>query len=183
MENIILQTTTKSGKTVSFRYPTIDDVQILTDYINKLSLERTFITFQGEQQTFEEEKKWLEDKLEKINKKECVFIMAFIDEKLVASSEITLKSLVEDHIGSFGITVDIDYRGEGIGRNLMELVVYESIKNIEKLKIIILGVFADNPIAQNLYKKLGFIEYGSLPEGIKHKDNFVDHILMYKKIR
>lgn len=178
----MFQTTTKTGKTVSFRYPTIDDAQILTDYINKISAEKSYILFQGEQQTLEEETLWLKSKLEKINKKECVFILTFIDNKLIASSEITLKSLVQKHIGSFGITVAKEFRGEGIGKILMELVISESVKKIDNLKIITLEVFGDNPIAQSLYQKMGFVEFGRLPGGIKHLDNFVDEILMYKNI-
>lgn len=59
MENIIFQSTTKTGKTVSFRYPTINDAQILMDYINKISLEKTYILMQGVQKTLNEEKNGL----------------------------------------------------------------------------------------------------------------------------
>lgn len=41
MENIIFETKTKSDKKIYFRYPTIDDVQILMDFIDKISLEKT----------------------------------------------------------------------------------------------------------------------------------------------
>ena len=183
MENIIFQTKTKSGKTVSFRYPTIEDAQILTDYINTISAEKTFIIFQGEQQSLEEETKWLVGKLEKIKNNECVFVLAFIDNHLVGSSEITLKSFDQKHVGSFGITIAKDFRGEGIGKELMNLVINESIKNIKDLKIIELEVFGNNPIAKDLYEKMGFVEYGRLPEEIDHKDQFVDAVLMYKKIK
>ena len=183
MKNIISQSTTKSGKTVSFRYPTINDAEILMNYINKISLEKTFITFQGEQQTLKEETKWLKSFIEKINKSELVFLMAFIGGNLVATSHIELKDKIKSHIGGFGITVSKDYRGDGIGKKLMELVISESIKKIKGLKIIELEVFGDNPIAQNLYKKMGFIEFGRLPRGIKHKDKFVDAVLMYKNLK
>ncbi|MDD2482759.1 MAG: GNAT family N-acetyltransferase [Candidatus Shapirobacteria bacterium] len=184
MENKIIHTAiTKTGKTVSFRYPTIDDAEILMNYINKISAEKSFILLQGEQQSLEEETKWLKDKLEKIDKNKCVYFLGFIDNNLVATAEITLGSFVKKHIGSFGICVAKKYRGEGIGKILMDSVIKESIKNIKDLKIIELEVFANNPIAQELYKKMGFIEFGRMPEGIKHKDNFIDAILMYKKVK
>lgn len=183
MENIILETKTKSGKTVSFRYPTTNDAEILKNYINKISAEKSFILLQGEQQTLKEEQDWLDKKIESISKNECIFIMAFIENKLIASSEITLKSLARKHIGGFGITVAKEYRGEGIGKILMDLVIQESIKNIKDLKIIELEVFANNPIAQNLYKKIGFVEFGCLPGGLKRRDEFVDEIFMYKKVK
>ena len=183
LNKIIYQTTTKSGKKVSYRYPTINDAEILKDYINKISAEKSFITFQGEQQTLEEETNWLKDKLEKVSKGECVYLLGFINQKLVTSSEITLKPLNQNHIGSFGITVAKEFRGDGVGKKTMEFVIPEAIKKINNLKIITLEVFSDNPIAQNLYKKMGFIKYGCLPEGFKHQDKFVYSISMYKKVK
>lgn len=181
--NIIFETTTKTRKSIIFRYPTINDAEILKNYINKLSAEKGFILFQGEQKTLEEETKWLTEKIEQINKNECVFIMAFIENKFVGSSEIELKPLARKHIGGFGITVVKEYRGEGIGNLLMDLVIKESIKNMQDLKIIQLECFASNPIAPNLYKKMGFIEYGRLPGGLKRQKEFVDEILMYKLVK
>jgi len=180
---IISQSITKSGKTVSFRYPTIDDVEILKNYINKISLEKTFISFQGEQQTFEEEKKWLESKLENMKNKKSVIVLAFINDKLVGESDIDSGIFFAKHVGNFGITIDIDFRGDGIGELLMDLIIKEAIKNIDGLKIIKLEVFSNNPIAPNLYKKMGFIEYGRLPEGAKHCNNFIDELLMYKRVK
>lgn len=181
-DKIIFQTTTKTGKIVSFRYPTIDDAQILTNYINEISKEKTYIIFQGEQQTLEEETDWLKTKLEKINQNKCVFILAFIDNKLIGSSDITLKSLVQKHVGSFGITISKEFRNEGIGKILIDLVIKESVSKIIGLKIITLEVFSNNSIGQSLYRKMGFSEYGCLPNGIKYLDDFVDEILMYKKV-
>lgn len=181
MENIILETTTKSGKTVSFRYPTINDAQILKDYINKISSEKSFILLQGEQKTLEDEIKWIESFIK--DKNRSVIILAFVNNELVGVSDIGLDHAAKNHIGSFGITVAKKYRGEGIGKILMELVIKEAIKNIKKLKIITLECFGINQIGLNLYKKLGFKEYGNLPDGLKRRGKFSDAILMYKKVR
>jgi ribosomal protein S18 acetylase RimI-like enzyme len=182
-KKFIFKTTTKTGKTVSFRYPTMGDLQIITNFINKASKEKTFITFQGEILKLADEKKWLEATIKKIKNKEKVYLMAFIENNFAGSSDIELSSLIRKHIGTFGIIIDNNYRGEGVGNILMDLVIKEAIKNIKDLKKITLEVMGDNSIAQGLYKKMGFVEYGRLPKGLKHKDNFVDEILMYKKIK
>ena len=183
MENkVILKTTTKTGKTLTFRYPTIDDLQILTDFINKASQERTFITFQGEEIKLEEERKWLESTIEKIETKEKIYIMAFVNNKFAGSSDVEKNKLTRKHSGTFGIIIDSDYRGEGVGEILMGLVISEAKKKLKGLKLIILECFANNFIAQNLYKKMGFIEYGRLPGASKRRGRYVDEILMYKKI-
>ncbi len=173
----------KSSRVVTFRYPTINDVEKLKNYINQISLEKTYILYQGEQQTLESETKWLNEKLEKISQQKCVYLCAFCDNQLIGSSEITLKDEVKSHIGSFGIIIDKNFRGLGIGKKLMELVISESVKNIPKLKIIELEVFGNNLIAKKLYEKLGFIEFGRLPEGILHQGKYVDSVLMFKKIK
>lgn len=173
----------KSGEEIFFRYPTIKDVEQLKNYINQISLEKTFILYQGEQQTLESETKWLNEKLDKILKQECVYLCAFYNNQLIGSAEITLKDKVKSHLGSFGITVDKKFRGIGIGQKLMELVLSESIKNIRSLKIIELEVFGNNPLAKKMYEKFGFKEFGCLPQGILHQGKYVDAILMYKKVK
>ena len=56
---IIYQGKTKNGQDLIIRYPLLEDVEQLTSYINTLSVEQTFIRFQGEQQTIEQEEMWL----------------------------------------------------------------------------------------------------------------------------
>ena len=173
---------TKSGQEIKFRYPTIEDAEALKNYINKISAEQSFLLLQGFQNTTESETKWLQDKLEKISKNKCVYLCGFCNDRLITSAEITLGFEAKSHVGNFGISVDIEFRGQGIGQKIMELVISESIKTMPEIKIIDLEVFGQNKIAQNLYRKLGFIEYGKLPSGLKRKGKFDDAILMYKKI-
>ena len=173
---------TKSGKEIKFRYPSITDAEDLKNYINKISAEQSFILLQGFQNTLESETNWLKDKLEKISKNKCVYICGFHQNKLVACAEITLGFEAKSHVGEFGISVALEFRGQGIGQKIMELVISESVKKIPEMKIIDLEVFGENLIAQNLYRKMGFIEYGRLPSGLKRKGQFDDAVYMYKKL-
>jgi len=172
---------TKSGKEIKFRYPTIDDAESLKNYINKISAEQSFLLLQGFQNTTESETNWLKDKLEKISKNQSVYLCGFCDDQLVACAEVELGIEAKSHVGNFGISVALDFRGFGIGEKIMELVIAESIKTMPEIKIIDLECFSQNKIAQNLYRKLGFIEYGKLPTGLKRKGQFDDAIYMYKQ--
>lgn len=174
---------TKSGKEIKFRYPNIDDVSRLKDYINLISAEQSYLILQGFQNTIETETKWLKDKLNKIKNNKCVYICGFYNNDLVACSEITLGSDAKEHIGSFGISVALEFRGQGLGQKIMELTIKESIKKMPKLQIIDLEVFDKNIIGKNLYKKLGFIEYGLLPKALKRKGEYDDAVLMYKRVK
>lgn len=179
---VIFTGKTKKGFDILVRYPKPEDLQRMRDYINTLSSEKTFILFQGEQVTLDEEKEYLESQLKKIEENKSVNLLTFNEEKLIAISDLGMRNKAERHIGYFGISVAKEFRGKGIGGLLMGLVIKEAEKNIKGLKIIELSVFGDNTIAQSMYKKFGFQEFGTLPRGILHAGIPVDHIYMYKKV-
>lgn len=179
---IVYQGKSKSGREIIFRYPVKDDLKAAWEYINTLSREQTFILFQKEEITLEAEKKWLEGELKKIAEGKTVQLFVFIDDQLAGVSGISMKEKSEKHVGVFGISLSKDFRSEGIGKTLMEIVLKEAKENLKDLKIITLGVFGNNPIARSLYEKKGFVEFGNLPKGILHKGEAVDHIYMYKAI-
>lgn len=177
---IVYQGKIKNGQEVVIRYPTENDVEVLTNYINTLSKEETYILLQGEQLTLEYEKEYLKSLLEKMAKKKKIVLMVFIEDKLVAESSIEMRDRAENHIGRFGIAVAKDFRGLGIGKLLMQTIMDEAKKELPDLKMIILGCFSNNHNALKMYEEFGFIKYGVLPKGIKHKGQYVDNVRMYK---
>ena len=50
-------------------------------------------------------------------------------------------------------------QGKGLGRRLMESVISEA-KKMAGLESVLIGVSSNNPKAINLYRNLGFIDYG-----------------------
>lgn len=180
---IVYKGKTKKGNEIIIRYPQKDDAQAMCDYINALSKEQTFIRFQGEEVSLESEGKYLKEQLEKIAKNQAVQLLVFSAGKLIGISEINMKDKVEGSEGVLGISLLEEYRGEGAGKKLMELVVKEAEENIPQLRIVTLGVFDNNPVARDLYGKLGFKDYGRLPGGVLYKGEYVDHIYMYKQVK
>ncbi len=180
---IVYQGRIKTGKDIIIRYPDPSDLKEMLRYINELSDEKTFIRNQGEHETLKSEAIYLKTIIENIKNNRAVHLLSFNNSKLIAVSGITMRDKTEKHLGVFGISVAKDFRGEGLGKFLMELVLNEAKKEIPSLKIVALDVYSNNLIAQELYKKLGFIEYGRLPNGIMREGKFEDAILMYKNIR
>ncbi len=179
---IIFQGKTKKGKELIIRYVVAEDLKKLLEYINTLSKEQTFIRFQGEQLTREEEKKYLSDFLKKQKAGKAIKLLAFSKDELVGVADVHLEEKISSHVGIFGITIKKGFRGEGIGKLLMNLTIKEAQKNLKDLRIITLGVFSNNPLAKAIYEKFGFKEYGCLPEGVLHRGKYVDHLYMYKKV-
>ena len=179
---VVFEGKSDKGVDIIIRYPIKDDAKTMYEYINTLSTERTFIRFQGEQVSLEHETKFLNSQLERIAKEESVQLHVLSGNKIIGISEIDMKDKVERHVGALGISIAKEYRGQGIGSLLMKLVIEEAIKNIPQLRIITLGVFSNNSLAKDMYKKFGFVEYGNLPSGVKLGDKYVGHIYMYKKL-
>lgn len=174
---------TKKGNHIVIRYPNASDAAAMCEYINTLSKERTFIRFQGEEISMEDEERYLSEQLAKIEQNKSVQLLVFCNDQLIGNSQLDIKDRTESHEGVFGISLAKDYRGEGIGRLLMHYVLEEAEKHMPGLRIVTLSVFGDNPVVQELYQKMGFVEFGRLPEGVLHKGQYVDHIYLYKKIR
>jgi RimJ/RimL family protein N-acetyltransferase len=177
--------TDKKGEEVILRLPEWTDLDELLEYINELSKEQTFINFCGEEITRDQEIEYLKGVLEKSEKRQGVYLVVEAKGKIVGTSAVE-QNLTDinrgKHIGKFGISLKKDYRERGIGKVLAQTAITEAKERIPGLRLIILDVFEPNQIGQDLYRKLGFVQFGRLPAGIWHIDKYVDKIKMYLKV-
>ncbi len=74
-------------------------------------------------------------------------------DKVVAVAEI-MKTWQEDKVYLYGLCVDVDYRGQGIGNKFM-LDIFRYLK-VENIKLVELTVAPENVEAIKLYEKIGF---------------------------
>ncbi len=183
MSMVVYQGSINENEDITIRYPRSEDLPELLEYINKLSREKTFTPFQGEEITQEQEEKYLKNQLRNIEGKKSIMLLAFDKDKLIGNAGIHLKDGIENHVGTFGITLSIEYRNKGIGKKLAETVINEAIEKLPDLKIINLWVFEKNTVAISLYDKLGFREYGRLHEGILYNNEYIDRIEMAMYIK
>ena len=170
----------KTGKEFVVREPKEGDVEELLEYINTL-VEEDVPILVNEKQTLEQEKRWLKDTLEAIEKGKKVVLLAFDGDRLVGNTQIEKDRWKSDHVGKFGISLKKGYRGEGLGTQLTAMVIEEAKDKLGIIKVV-LEVFANNPCGLGLYKKLGFKECGKIPGGVKHRGEFVDRMMMYKDL-
>lgn len=180
---VVFEGQTNKGLKFTLRYPKKNDLKLLLDFINEASAERTYIRHQGDQITQEEERKFLDKILADIESKRAVHLLVLVGDKLAGNCGVVLHNQITAHVGSIGIIISKKFRGLGLGKILMEKVMEEAEKKLSGLKIFRLGCFALNKVALNLYKELGFKEYGRLPEGFSYREGYDDEVLMYKKIR
>jgi len=179
---IVKKFVSKKGKEVAIRYPKWEDLEELTRYINKLSCEDTFVTFSGEEVKKEDEAKVLSEWFYQLEMGDKVVLGCFYKEKLVGLANIDRDKSARKrslHVGILGISVEKEFRGEGVGYELGKVIIEEARKKIGGLKILTLDVFSINNNAQNLYQKLGFKTVGHLPKTILYRGQYIDQIKMY----
>ena len=182
---IVKTFTTKNGLEAVIRYPKWEDLLLMHDFINTISQEDTYVTFSGEGITREGEMYYLAEMFKGMELQDNVYLSCFINDRFVGSCSILRDMLGRRrsyHVGIYGITIAKDFRGEGIGEELSLATIEEAKQVIPGLTMLRLQMYDPNTVARHLYEKLGFIEYGKLPEGVWYRGTYVDEIVMYKKL-
>lgn len=171
----------KNGLEVILRNGTIDDAEQVLDIFNKTHEETEFLLTYPEENPFtvEDEVKFL-DEAEKSDKEVEILACIAKDERNDGSDEkeyIVIgsagfnpvgKMMKLKHRADFGISVLKDYWGLGIGTELIKGCI-ECAKEAG-FDLMELQTVAENNVAINLYKKMGFVEFGRNPYGFKKKD-------------
>ncbi len=158
----------KNGSTCHIRNANEKDAEAVLKNMALTRKQTDFLlTYSDEQHfTIKEEVEFLRDKAE--SKREAILI-AMIDNKLVGSAGIMPVGAwyKQRHRAGFGVAIDKSYWGQGIGKALLNACI-ECTKNAGYAQLE-LEVVSDNAIAINLYKNMGFIEFGRNPKGFNSK--------------
>lgn len=171
---------TKSGKKIIFRIIKKIDVKNLVKYINEIIKENTYISL-NKKITIKEELKWIEGELGKIKKNQGIILVSCYKKKIIGIANITKLINKQNHVGGLGISIAKNFRNEGIGKYVMKLL--DKLARKINIKILRLEVFSNNERAIHVYEKMGYVKYGKLPKGIKHRREYVDDVMMYKKLK
>ncbi len=158
----------------------VEDASVVLEIQREVIGERDYFINVPEdfEKTPEQQREWIE----KISANpRDIMIVAEIDGKVVGW--IVFISQVRKrmaHTGSFGVMIKREYRGSGIGKQLLQGMLAWAEKNplIEK---VCLGAFSTNHRAIALYESMGFVEEGRKVKEFKFGDNeYADDVLMYK---
>jgi len=174
------QITIKNGKVVSLRYPAYEDAAELREYINRIVAENTRILL-DHTVTLEEEQAYVSSFLANMNKDDAIKLFAVCDGQIVGAADIRRQPFKQRHVGLFGISISKDFRGMGLGRELMN-VLMKRAKEVMGLEMIILSVNAENEAARALYKSMGFLESGVTPKAFLQDGTYEDQVSMYKML-
>jgi len=176
---VIREFIAKDGRKVVLRPLKWEDLDELLDFINSLVEEGADI-IRAEKVSREEEIAWLSRTLTCMEKGEVFCLAAEVDGRVVANSEIIMGTGYSKHVGVIGIGIKKEFRGVGIGTEMVK-ALEEHARKIG-LKVLTLAVFANNQHAINLYNKMGFVETGRVPKRFFKDGVYIDEIIMTKTL-
>lgn len=172
----------KSGKKIIFRLPKKDDLSALYKYAKEIEAEDTFITLNPQEPlTYKEEKEFLSSFIKDIKAGKKVHMFVLDKNKIIGMCHVQKQGRRSSHVGQLGIALLKQYRSEGIGKKLTEYVLALAKKQL-KISKITLSCFINNKIAISFYKKLGFIQFGHLPQAHQYKGKLIDSLYFYKNL-
>lgn len=160
--------TIKNGQKCIIRNGTFEDGPEVSTFFTTTHGETDYLLSYPEESTRDDEKQsnYLKETTESDREIE---LLAIVDGKVVGMAgfnAIGSKYKVR-HRAEFGITVSKNYWGQGIGKAIMNACI-KCAREAGYIQLE-LDVVADNTRAIELYKKLGFIEFGRNPKGFQSK--------------
>ena len=167
----------KNGRKVVLRTPKWEDLDDFLEIINSLVDEGADI-LRTERVSKEEEIDFLSKVLSRLEKDEMFYLVAEVDGKVVAVSEISKRGGYEKHVGVIGIAIRNGFRDLGIGTEIMKALVEQAQKM--GLKVLTLSAFATNKPAIHVYEKVGFLQTGTIPKKHFKESKYIDEIILTK---
>ena len=168
----------KDCRTCIIRNGTEQDAQGAWDNFVLTHGETEFLTTYPEEVTYtlEQEEAYLKQKEESSRD---AALLAEVDGKVVGTAGINSINAAEKtrHRASFGISIAKAWWRLGIGRALTEACI-KCARDAGYLQLE-LEVVADNRRAMELYKSVGFMEYGRNPKGFRSRNSgWQENVLM-----
>lgn len=174
--------TLKSGKHLTLRSAFPEDAQQVLDYVRGFVYDAEFVPLtEGEfNLTLEQEQQLLQSYLDREN---CVFIIAICEGKIVSNLNIEGHSRqILKHTAMLGMGTLLDWRGLGIGQFIMEEAINWAKTN-EVLELLWLEVYEEHAVARKLYKNMGFVECGHIPNKFKFEGKYSNEIKMILDVK
>jgi RimJ/RimL family protein N-acetyltransferase len=166
----------ENGQKVVFRTPKWEDVDDLLELINSLVEEGAEISRDEKIESRDAEIDWLSKALASLEKDEVFYLVAEVNGKVVASSDMHMLRGYDKHVGVIGIVIKQGFRDLGIGTRMMQTLVDEAEK--KGLKVLTLSAFASNKRAIHVYEKIGFVQTGLIPKKHFKEGKYIDEVIM-----
>lgn len=108
---------------------------------------------------------------------DAVQFVALVDDRVIGWADIfPERTQAESHCGSLGMGVQPEFRGQGIGEDLLRTCLDKALrKGITRIE---LKVRADNASAIRLYAKAGFVHEATMKHALRFDGVYYDALQM-----
>ena len=176
---ILHRFTAKDGREVILRIPKWEDVDDLVELNNSIVDGGVDITT-TQKITREEYADQFKRRLALMEKGEVLRLVAEVEGKVIAGSELRKRSGHSRHVGNIGVGIRRGYRDIGIGTEIMRALTAHA--KTMGLEMIDLAVASSNKRAIHVYEKVGFKETGRIPRFYYRDGKYFDEVIMAKEI-
>lgn len=172
----------KTGAAIELRSAIESDAEDLLKYLKVTNTESKYLICEPNEitMTLDDEKSFIVRKAESERE---LLLLAFADGKHIGNCSLMSvgSSMRYRHRCMIAIALYHDYCGRGIGRLMLETVLYEAKKlGYSQAE---LEVVTENEGAVALYESVGFVKCGLLPNSMKYNDgSTVDSYWMVKEL-
>jgi len=174
--------TLKNGKTVLLRHVAAADAPRVIEFVHGFVYDEEYVPLvEGEfNPTMEEEERLLTEYVERPN---CLFLVAEFEGKVVGNINVNgNQRAIMYHTAFFGMGMLKEWQSCGLGTAILEAAI-DWARNHSGLEILFLQVYADNQAGLALYRKMGFVEHGRIPDFFKQNGRYHDEISMHLRLK
>lgn len=159
---------------VNLRKAAIEDLAAITEIYNEAILNTT-ATFDTKPKNLDEQKKWYQS-----HQPDYPILVAEADSNIVGWASLSKWSDRCAYSGTAeaSIYVEKDYRGRGVGKQLLSALLKEG--NEMELHTVIARVAGDNQASLRLFKSMGFQDIGVMREVGRKFGKLLDVYLLQK---
>lgn len=168
----------KDGRSIQLRHVEVSDASKVIEFVHGFVYEEEYVPLtEGEfNPTLEEEEQILSNYIARSN---SLFLVAEYDGKLVANINVDgNQRKILHHTAVFGMGMHKEWQSCGLGTAILDAAINWARANPE-LEILFLQVYAENQAGLALYRKMGFVEHGRIPDFFKQNGRYHDEISMH----
>ncbi|WP_430402225.1 N-acetyltransferase family protein [Fluviicola sp.] len=168
----------KDGRTILLRHVEVSDAPKVIEFVHGFVYDEEFVPLsEGEfNPTLAEEEQILSNYIERPN---SLFLVAEFNGKLVGNINVDgHQRKIMRHTAVFGMGMHKEWQSCGLGTALLNGAI-DWAKNDSELEILYLQVYAENEAGLALYRKMGFVEHGRIPNFFKQNGRYHDEISMH----
>jgi RimJ/RimL family protein N-acetyltransferase len=153
-----------------------EDIREFQRFINTLTREGAYL-LADKPVTLKEEKQWLQTQIQAQKKGEQIYLKALVNGRLIGDCFVKPGFGRNRGNVNLGISITKNWRGKGIGRFLLEELIFSSEQKWHP-KNIYLHVVSLNKKARQLYESLGFRIIAWLPQWFEYYTTYLDEYIL-----